>query len=316
MITKEIADYIISKTGINNFEFIEKDMVLHNLLFELSKVDYFLKNYIFKGGTCLIKAYLGYYRFSEDLDFTYMKQKDFEGKSKNAIDKIISSEVDYLINIFVQIASNTGMRFKNNKRDIKYVEFGGSNTLVTFKFWYDSLYSKKENFIKIQINFLENLRYNPKLIDVNSLINSSMKEEISFRFGDEWAWMTSKPSLLCYDLREILLEKCRAILTRRGLKFRDFIDLYNISNSISFKLEDYEKGVIDKVIYSLKYEKYRINIEVKEFKEYSLRSDEERLLIKPVTPDFDVFYNKLIDFIANIGNKFKLMDNKEDKSNI
>ncbi len=33
----------------------------------LSNDDFFSRNFLFKGGTCLIKNYLGYFRFSEDL---------------------------------------------------------------------------------------------------------------------------------------------------------------------------------------------------------------------------------------------------------
>lgn len=48
----------------------EKDFYIHALLREISSDSYLAENLILKGGTCLIKAYLGYYRFSEDADFT------------------------------------------------------------------------------------------------------------------------------------------------------------------------------------------------------------------------------------------------------
>jgi hypothetical protein len=44
---------------------VEKDMMLHRLLGSLQES--FRSDFLFKGGTCLIKVYLGYYRFSEDL---------------------------------------------------------------------------------------------------------------------------------------------------------------------------------------------------------------------------------------------------------
>jgi predicted nucleotidyltransferase component of viral defense system len=34
------------------------------------------KNFLFKGGTCLMKNYLGYFRFSEDVDFAWKDQGD------------------------------------------------------------------------------------------------------------------------------------------------------------------------------------------------------------------------------------------------
>jgi hypothetical protein len=63
---REALDYTATVTGFNSL-LIEKDyycsLVLHDLaeLFELGLV--------FKGGTCLSKVHLDFYRLSEDLDF-------------------------------------------------------------------------------------------------------------------------------------------------------------------------------------------------------------------------------------------------------
>ena len=46
---------------------IEKDYYLTIVLSLLNKIDCL----IFKGGTCLNKCHLGFYRLSEDLDFIY-----------------------------------------------------------------------------------------------------------------------------------------------------------------------------------------------------------------------------------------------------
>lgn len=50
--------------GIPRRDLIEKDVILHRLLRTLSENDFFSTNFLFKGGTCLTKSYLGYYRFS------------------------------------------------------------------------------------------------------------------------------------------------------------------------------------------------------------------------------------------------------------
>ena len=49
-------------------ELIEKDLIIHLLLSRLAENPFFYNNFLFKGGTCLVKCYLGYYRFSEDID--------------------------------------------------------------------------------------------------------------------------------------------------------------------------------------------------------------------------------------------------------
>lgn len=53
---------------------IEKDYVISWILYGISRSDFLLKNLAFKGGTVLKKAYFPEYRFSEDLDFSLIKE--------------------------------------------------------------------------------------------------------------------------------------------------------------------------------------------------------------------------------------------------
>ena len=93
MIDKKFIDYIGDKLGIERRDLIEKDILLQMLLNELVKNKDFKDNFAFKGGTCLIKNYFGYFRFSEDLDFTYLNQKEFNGISKKKLREIISKKM-------------------------------------------------------------------------------------------------------------------------------------------------------------------------------------------------------------------------------
>ena len=72
---KNFLTSIKDKANITALELIEKDFYLNILL---SKINF--EEYVFKGGTCLAKAYLDYFRFSEDLDFTFFDQKLWEGR--------------------------------------------------------------------------------------------------------------------------------------------------------------------------------------------------------------------------------------------
>jgi predicted nucleotidyltransferase component of viral defense system len=74
------------REGIGRIDLVEKDVILHELLTDLSNSP-FGDDYLFKGGTCLIKGYLGYYRFSEDVDFTYRDQLRFEDLSQKGLIK-------------------------------------------------------------------------------------------------------------------------------------------------------------------------------------------------------------------------------------
>ena len=85
MINKELTDFISKRLNIVRRDLIEKDIIISKMLFNLTQNKDFFQDYAFKGGTCLTKCYFGYYRFSEDIDFTYLNQKDFIGKSKSKI---------------------------------------------------------------------------------------------------------------------------------------------------------------------------------------------------------------------------------------
>jgi predicted nucleotidyltransferase component of viral defense system len=72
MITKqEIMDF--SKEFNLRPDIIEKDYVLGWLLAGIATHPEIHSNWIFKGGTCLKKCYFETFRFSEDLDFTLVR---------------------------------------------------------------------------------------------------------------------------------------------------------------------------------------------------------------------------------------------------
>ncbi len=67
-----------------------------------------------------------------------------------------------------------------------------------------------------------------------------------------------------YDASEVLSEKVRALLTREGVKARDFIDIFFISKKIDIKPQDVEKCIIKKTDHALRlYAKYRTNLNAK-----------------------------------------------------
>ena len=151
-LTREILDYCARKSGATRKDLVEKDLILQFILSELCADKNFSKEYAFKGGTCLTKCHLGYYRFSEDLDFTYLQQKRFDKKTKSQIRKIISEELEKIIYTISNITKILGMDFSQDKSKNKYFEFGDGNRFTTIKIWYNSLEEHKESFIKIQIN--------------------------------------------------------------------------------------------------------------------------------------------------------------------
>lgn len=299
----------MEKSNIKSDELIEKDIILHSVLIELSKDKSFRKNFAFKGGTCLIKCYLGYYRFSEDLDFSWINQNIFKNKSGKQARKKLSLEIDKLLGLLKEISDKLELEFEADKQNKKYVEFGGSNKFVTFKLWYDSAIFKSKQFIKIQINFVELFLYKIKKLQAKSLIKPDAKE-LNFLFPEYYP-LGINPRIKAYGLKEILLEKIRAILTRRGLKLRDFIDVFLITKEIKQDFTHFEKEIIEKTEFMLRYEKYLQNLKEKKHIHLGIRAgDEQKLIIKPLDAGFDKFLAKFLPFLNKIAQS---LTKKEDK---
>jgi predicted nucleotidyltransferase component of viral defense system len=302
----EIVDFVSSKLNIKQKDLLEKDLILHRVLIDLSKNNVFFNNYAFKGGTCLTKCYFGYYRFSEDLDFTYIGLNEFKGMSNKKIRKEVSVRINFVAKILKSISDEIGLDFRILKGNNKYFEYGGNNTFVTFKLWYFSKELQKNTFIKIQINYLEIFKFDIKECSAKSLLDSNLKEEFLINFSDDYSVLFSTVSIKCYGVNEILLEKVRAILTRKGVKGRDFVDLFLISKKKGICISDFKKEIKDKIVFALKYEKYSVNLLEKDlsFLGSFILGDEERLMIKPLPSGFKIFLKNMDCFLEELIKEF------------
>jgi Nucleotidyl transferase AbiEii toxin, Type IV TA system len=73
---------IAGKQGVRDTQ-IEKDYVISWVMYGIANNAFLNENLAFKGGTVLKKVYFPSYRFSEDLDFTFIG-KDFDIKTIKA----------------------------------------------------------------------------------------------------------------------------------------------------------------------------------------------------------------------------------------
>jgi len=108
-----------------------------------------------------------------------------------------------------------------------------------------------------------------------------------------------------YDIREILTEKIRSILTRQGIKARDFLDVYLISKKQQIELEDMYDPIVSKTQFMLDlYKKYRENLEAKKdlVTSQPFRWDEEKgLLLQQIDEKaFFKFLEKLKPFLKRV----------------
>lgn len=308
MINKELTDFISKRLKIARRDLIEKDIIISKILFHLTQNKDFLQHYAFKGGTCLTKCYFGYYRFSEDMDFTYLNQKDFAGKSKNKLREIMSDKINQLGELIEDIAKKLDLDFKVEKENKRYFQFGGSNAFVTFKIWYNSKELEKETFVKIQVNHIEKIIYPIKELNVGFIVPKNLEKDFSFIASEDADILLRPIKIKSYDLKEIFVEKVRAILTRRGIKARDFVDVFLITKKDKLNLNDFKKEIIEKISVMLKFEKYDQNIKNKEtqLNDNLILGEEEALMLTPIDKSFPKFLKEFNLFLMKIIKELKI----------
>ncbi|MGI0007916.1 MAG: nucleotidyl transferase AbiEii/AbiGii toxin family protein [Nitrosotalea sp.] len=305
----EFISELASKLKIDRIELVEKDVLLHQILIDLSKDLFFSKNFVFKGGTCLIKYHLGYFRFSEDIDFTWKDQSRFRGSVK-AVRRELSPLIDQVGKILESIAEKRGLDFKCVKSDNRYVELGGGNKTCTFKIWYNPLEKRNTSYIKVQINFVEIIHNQHEEAKLHSMPHK--RDEEMAALYDEYNEYSEDIPFSVYSVKEILSEKIRAILTRKGRKARDFLDIYFIQKQFNIKPSDVEKQSLEKINHTLEhYDKYQKNLENKKKQiedndifEWGMEKD---LLLKNVDEtDFKKFLDEFMQYLKELIKKLDI----------
>lgn len=286
---REFLVAVQGKTKIQAPELIEKDFYLSFLLSALH-----FEEYVFKGGTCLAKAYLDYFRLSEDLDFTFADQKLFENLSTKKVKNICKEK----INALGEQLGAVGMDFVFDKTNRKYVLLGSNNKIVTFKIHYSSLFTNAPLFIKIQVNFVEKLMFAPEKKEIGSLLNKddlSKEDEVYYQ---EFLRLYEKRTMQVYDVREIAAEKLRSLLTRKAIKARDVIDLFFIAKKFNVQPQNLLREAREKIVFAINmYDKYNeyLLITKEKFKSTMISYDEvKHLVLQPVRKEeFDAFVTHL-----------------------
>jgi len=176
---------------------------------------------------------------------------------------------------------------------------------VTFKLWYRSGITGNRAFIKVQINFVEKLCFPSHKWKVRSLLTGKRLEELKKLFQEEYKEYSRSIDSDVYDVREILCEKVRSILTRRGIKSRDFVDVYLICKNFDITPEELEGIITEKVGFMLQlYEKYRRNIAEKrnvlKREDFAWGEEKKLLLIEIDTEEFYDFLDRFFPFLGRI----------------
>lgn len=287
-------------------EMIEKDyyLSLFLTLAEKLKKDAKLKefgNLIFKGGTLLTKHYLNYHRISEDLDFTYANSTDIRKLSTNkAIDKTIKVIQYNLIEDLKKICSSKFIFLNKKQPSLEYINVRNKRVVCCFHLYYNSLYSSnKLSNIKIEVNFVEEIINKQNINKLFNIANANNLELKSLDFD------LKTVELMVYPINEIILEKYRAIFTRKIVKERDFFDLYLIDKKYSGVLTTNNKLIKEKIESAFRFFPNTIgfyNDNLKQIKDHNLeiKQDISNLAVIPYDKiEFELFKSKIISKLSS-----------------
>lgn len=202
---------------------LEKDYHLTRILHKISEKK--IKDLVFKGGTCLNKCYLGFYRLSEDLDFVY--NQDTKELSKRQIKLILDKLRRGLIGILDELGFETSKKL------------GGGWKMLTSKLQprivgleiitkYNSVINNSIQTIKLEISFRKKLRKPTKMMVI--------KHEFIDPLGDPI--LRKDVEIEVIDLTENFAEKFRALVTRKNIAIRDIYDIYFILKNNLVKIDN------------------------------------------------------------------------------
>lgn len=182
---------------------LEKDYYLTIFLLKLAAISHGL---VFKGGTCLNKCYLGYYRLSEDLDFVHFAS----GKRKRNERRNDFRTIEEFVREIT--AALPGMECVSvNKYD--------AHQQMRIDISYESLFID-EALIKFEVTHRYSLYYKPESRSIKNLFRHPVTGRPYQETGE----------IPCITLEEAAAEKVRACLTRKEPAVRDFFDLWYIKH--------------------------------------------------------------------------------------
>jgi len=203
---------------------IDKDWVLGHIIAGIFRQKWARETLLFKGGTCLKKCYIPGYRFSEDIDFTLLRD-DFV---------LTYEKLEFIIN---EIVKTTGIRFApfsiqpihSRNRHFGFstiVKFWGGDHRrdqeppMDFERWHSS--------VKIEMTWHEMICF--------------PKEQRLIHHDYSDSQQVSSTEVPCYRLFEIVAEKLRATIQRSYPAPRDYYDLWSLLKTID---QEYMPEIID-----------------------------------------------------------------------
>lgn len=257
-------------------DFLEKDVLLHLLLARITGDKRVKGNLVFKGGTCLIKCYLDYPRFSVDLDFAWLDQASWNQRPSKEVRGLSRTARHAARDAIVDATKAMGITDSN-------VVWSHNSEKLTVEAKYAGL-NPGNALVKIQVNFCDPIRHTCIEANAKSLLNGGAPDELMLLDEDLTRMYSAPVKCLVYDPRELVAEKGRAILTRESPKGRDVLDLFLIERDLGIRVEDHIEDVVKKTAYSVSREgRYHAHLNARDTRLAALaEQDISPLLLRPI----------------------------------
>lgn len=201
-------EFTAARTGFQP-ELIEKDYYCTLILKDLTT--HGNNPLIFKGGTLLAKVHAGFYRLSEDLDFSIPVSFSASRKERSLQAAFIKPFVNKISERLPVLTLEKQLTGSDESKQY--------NAEVN----YESSLSKRRGRILIEIGLRDEMQTSPISGKINTLLLNPFNQ------------MPYIPqfNFQCLTLQEAYAEKMRAALTRKKLAIRDFYDLdYALKNNV------------------------------------------------------------------------------------
>lgn len=197
---REGLEYTESLTGLSA-RLIEKDYYCSLILRDWARM--FMLGLVFKGGTCLSKVYVGFYRLSEDLDFAIPTEINALRSVRRAMAAPVKEHFSSLPDRLSCFEIGDGFRGHNSSR--QYIG----------KYRYCSVVTERDATIKVEASLREPIVGSLEeraagTILINPLTGDGAIEPVPVKV---------------MSLLESYAEKLRAALTRMEPAIRDFYDI-------------------------------------------------------------------------------------------
>lgn len=199
LLFREAVNYTSAETGFAS-RLVEKDYYCSVLLQHLDGAGCGL---VFKGGTCLAKVHAGFYRLSEDLDFTIptpvAASRAMRSRRATA-SKIAVAGIEKLLPPLRVVTALTGANDSTQY-----------NAVVAYRSFLDG----REDAVKIEVGLRE------------PLLAPAVRVPALTLLLDPISGLPAVPALTlqCLSREEAMAEKLRAALSRREAAIRDFFDV-------------------------------------------------------------------------------------------